>query len=204
MKPNIGKITFLTGLILSLNSIDKAVTFPSKSVDTLAQSQDIATLAKLTLSQVKKLVDLDKKKIENSQLRVILPSYIPSEFRVDKVEVLNTDLEANYTIIYRNLNNFCFYIKNSISGKKAGQHYFLLETARYRSGRETIYINSSVIGYGYLDIYNYGNISTNPSISLVSLQNIGFKFESPCTKNDRAITTSKAVKIVESLQYLNP
>ncbi|NES68376.1 MAG: hypothetical protein F6K24_25655 [Okeania sp. SIO2D1] len=204
MKLNVWKIVFLTGLILSLSSINKAVTVRSESVDIVAQFQDIARLAKLNPVQVEKLVDLDNKKIENSQLRVILPSYIPSEFRVDKVEVVNTDLEANYKIIYRNLNNFCFYLQNNISGKKAGQHYFLLETAKSRSGVETIYINSSVIGNAYLDIYNYGNISTNPSISLVSLQNIGFKFESPCSKNDQAITTSKAVKILESLQYLNP
>ncbi|NES72941.1 MAG: hypothetical protein F6K24_50975, partial [Okeania sp. SIO2D1] len=64
MKPNVCKIGFFTGLILTLSSINKAVMVRSELVDTLAQSQDIARSAKLTSAQVEKLVDLDKKKIE--------------------------------------------------------------------------------------------------------------------------------------------
>ncbi|NEN93664.1 MAG: hypothetical protein F6K48_34255 [Okeania sp. SIO3H1] len=62
MKNNVWKIGFFTGLILALGSINKAVIVRSELVDTLAQSQGIAKSAKLTASQLKRLVSVDKKR----------------------------------------------------------------------------------------------------------------------------------------------
>ncbi|NEN88579.1 MAG: hypothetical protein F6K48_06460, partial [Okeania sp. SIO3H1] len=57
MKHNIWTIGFLTGLILSLSNIDKAVTVRAESVDNLAQFQDIARSAKLKARECSYLRD---------------------------------------------------------------------------------------------------------------------------------------------------
>ncbi|NES64618.1 MAG: hypothetical protein F6K24_04830 [Okeania sp. SIO2D1] len=89
MELNIWEIGFLTGLILSLSTVDKAVTIQLKSVDILAQYQDIYTSAKLTPVQVKKLVNLDKKKIEiggkggiTTDKFKVIPTFISPGFKV--------------------------------------------------------------------------------------------------------------------------
>ena len=213
MKLNVWKIGFLTGLILSLGNVDKAVTFPSKSVDNLPQSQDIATLAKLTPAQVEKLIDLEKKKIrvrlgngefEDREFRVIVPTYITPGFKVDKLEVKDNNSYKSYNLYYKNFHNLCFYIGVFISLPNMLHDQPSGGSASILIGTFTE-VNLPLIGKAYLSIAEYNRVSTNSSISLVSLQkDLGFKFESPCNKNDNNITPKEAVKIVESLQYLNP
>ncbi|NET28686.1 hypothetical protein [Okeania sp. SIO1I7] len=192
MKFNVLTTGFFAGLIFSLNSIDKAVTFPSKSVDSLAQSQDIAMLAKLTPTQVEKLVNLEK----NNQVdKVIVPTYIPPGFQVDKLEVGG----RYYYIIYRNSNNLCFYFSYS-------NHLIFNSQDAEVVGIE---INLPVIGTAYLHTKKSHRASI-PSSIVVQSSDYGreqFGFASPCTftkNHGKTITTQEVVKIVESLQYLNP
>ncbi|NES72939.1 MAG: hypothetical protein F6K24_50965, partial [Okeania sp. SIO2D1] len=97
-------------------------------------------------------------------------------------------------IIYRNSNNSCFYIADSTT-YSGGNYSSLFST-------ETVKVNSPFINEtANLAINKYNRASTNSSISLEFSK---VEFESPCTEKDRAITTSEAVKIVESLKYLNP
>ncbi len=120
MKLNNWIIGFLTGLILSLGSIDKAVKFPSKSVDTLAQSQDIARLAQLTSVQVEKLISwVPIKTRDGTEFKVIVPTYIPPDFQVHSFTV-NDYRDPYYNIFYRNYNNFCFSIKGASGGWGSG------------------------------------------------------------------------------------
>ncbi|NES68378.1 MAG: hypothetical protein F6K24_25665 [Okeania sp. SIO2D1] len=75
-----------------------------------------------------------------------------------------------------------------------------------RGGTRGIPVDSAIGGDGYLNINRYDRVSTNSSMSW-SFNS--FKFQSPCDiakieKSERVIKTSEAVKIVESLQYLNP
>ncbi|MDJ0554321.1 MAG: hypothetical protein QNJ68_07780 [Microcoleaceae cyanobacterium MO_207.B10] len=120
MQLNLGTIGFLTGLILSLISIDKAVTFPSKSVDTLAQSQDIVRLAQMTLVQVEKLISwVQIKTRDGTEFKVILPTYIPPDFQVHSF-IVNDYRDAYYNIFSRNYNNFCFSIKGASGGFISG------------------------------------------------------------------------------------
>ncbi|NES69576.1 MAG: hypothetical protein F6K24_32310 [Okeania sp. SIO2D1] len=191
MKFNVLTTGFFAGLILSLSNINKAVTFPSKSVDSLAQSQDIAMLAKLTPTQVEKLVNLEK----NNQVdKVIVPTYIPPEFKVDKLEVGG----GYYYIIYRNSNNLCFYFSYS-------NHFIFNSQDAEVVGIE---INLPVIGTAYLYTKKSHRVSI-PSTILVKSYSAQERFEfiSPCLMTEnwgKTITTPEAVKIVESLQYLNP
>ncbi|NES72940.1 MAG: hypothetical protein F6K24_50970 [Okeania sp. SIO2D1] len=216
MKPNIWKIGFFTGLILTLvfftglilSSLikSKPAIVHSESVDIfLGESQDISRSAQFTASQLKQLVSVDRKKFrvkklyydefEDRELRVIVPTYILFGFKVDKLEVIDNNSENSYKIIYRNSNNLCFYIGNSISG-------LIQPSTRPPSSTEAVEINSPFINEtANLAITKYDRASTNSSISLEFSK---VEFESPCTEKDRVITTSEAVKIVESLQYLNP
>ena len=209
MKNHVWKIGFFTGLILTLGSINKAVIVRSESVDTLAQSQNIARSAQLTASQLKRLVSVDRKKFkvklnndefEDRELRVIVPTYIPPGFKVDKLEVKDNDSEKSYKIFYRNSNNSCFYIKNTI--KKNDWESF----GGFKPFSKTIVeVNSPLIGKAYISTYRYQRESNNSPIFLQILeysQSVGFG--SPCSNNGKTINIQEAVKIVESLQYLNP
>ncbi len=215
MKLNIWKIGFFTGLILGLNSIDKAVTVPSKLVDSLAQSQDIATLAKLTPSQVEKLVNLDKKKrvrldngeLEDREFRVLVPTYLPPGFKVD--ELITNDNEYGdgfYHISYGNSNNLCFSIWSSKP---------LVELIFNSEDMQTFYkdVNLPGIGKAELRTHEPHRVSIHSTIWAeiwpeVSHEGYGFIFGSPCfgkeKKEKKTITFQEAVKIVKSLQYLNP
>ncbi|NEN93665.1 MAG: hypothetical protein F6K48_34260 [Okeania sp. SIO3H1] len=189
MKLNIWTITFLTGLIFSFSSLNKAVTVadnPFNSVD-------------FPLESCGDLLPKDK-----SAYPVVVPTYIPPGFKVDKLEVIDNDSEKIYKIIYRNSNNLCFYIADGIDSILSRKFSGLSrgETARRASRVETVKVNLPVIDTNsYLSINKYDRASTSSSISLESSK---VEFESPCTEKDRAITTPEAVKIVESLQYLNP
>ncbi|NET28684.1 hypothetical protein [Okeania sp. SIO1I7] len=196
MKNHVWKIGFLTGLILGLSNINKAVIVRSESIDTLAQSPDIAKSAQLTSSQLKQLVSVDRKTLEKEILKVIVPTYIPPGFKVDKLEIIDNDSVKSYKIIYRNSNNLCFYIADRILRR------FIPPPPSLPLSQETVKVNSPFINEtANLAITKYDRSSTNSSISLEFSK---VDFESPCTEKDRAITTSEAVKIVESLQYLNP
>ncbi|NES69575.1 MAG: hypothetical protein F6K24_32305, partial [Okeania sp. SIO2D1] len=104
--------------------------------------------------------------------------------------------EKSYKIIYRNSNNSRFCIRNYIPR---------ISLAR-SGGTEIIKVNSPVIGNTELDIFTYAQVSVNDSMSLVNPSTNVTIFSSPCSRdpNDRIITAQEAVKIVESLKYLNP
>ncbi|NES64617.1 MAG: hypothetical protein F6K24_04825 [Okeania sp. SIO2D1] len=205
MKHNIWTIGFLTGLILSLSNIDKAVTVRSESVDNLAQSQDIARSAKLTASQLKWLVSIDKKKIELGEkskksideFKVIVPTFIPPGFNVDDLEIIDNNSELSYRIVYRNSNNSCFYLIKTTNLKPRQPPDYGVKVW------EVVEVDSPILGKVYLDYYQSGVISSQSCIRLRTSENI--EFESPVwAQKCKVISMQEAVKIIESLQYLNP
>ncbi|NET28683.1 hypothetical protein [Okeania sp. SIO1I7] len=129
--------------------------------------------------------------------------------------------------MYRNSNNYCFLIHRSENlyhpSTQIPYNYYQVNQllaqlppppVRGIDGSESIEVNpdfripvdSLIGGDGYLYINKYDRVSTNSSI-LWLFQ--GFKFKSPCyiaqiADGGRVITSSEAVKIVESLQYLSP
>ena len=205
MKLNNWIIGFLTGLILSLGSIDKAVTFPSKSVDSFTQFQDVATLAKLTASQVEKLIFLDKNNSMGIEFKVIVPTYIPPGFQMDRLTIEDSRVHGpSYQIIYRNANNFCFSIKGA-SGEFGGGP----------TDSEIVEVDSPALGKVIVGYVKFSEVSNQSSIFLteapIKKGSQGYLFLSPAVPylgssglKCRTITIQEAVKIVESLQYLNP
>ena len=189
MKFNVWTIGFFTGLILSLSSINKAVTFDT-------QSQDIAKSAKLTPSQVEKLISLSKNNKIGKKFQAIVPTYIPVGFQINELEAINNESELSYRIVYRNiLNNSCFHLIKAIHLKPRQPPDYSV------NAWETVEVDLPILGKVNLDYYKSDIISTQPCIKLRSSENI--EFESP-VGNCNVISMQEAVKIVESLQYLNP
>lgn len=156
----------------------------------LAQS---LSRGKLTRSQIQKLQSLG--------IKIAVPTYIPSGFRVAAVEIKPCPagqkppcrFGPSYKIVYRNANNLAFSIESASGGFGGLEPEYKLP------------INSPVFGSSYL-YYGYFQGRNGPDRSL------GKVMYSEWLQGDRQyyrfyninsnITPEAAVKITESLDYL--
>jgi len=177
---------------------------------------NVAKAAGLSANQTKNLEILKKyKSFRNPPNKyyypIVLPTYIPSGFRIDKFEVANNSYL--YDIVYKDNNNYCFLIEafETSQGGAAGWYSYI-------EG-----IDASDIGNNIALGYTEFNKSTNTNQILVNftlsaelsaedqttLGYTSYRLASPIhilgEKDDcEAISVKEAVKIVKSLQFLNP
>lgn len=162
----------------------------------------VGKAAQLTDSQVQELMLLEKN-THLERFKVLLPTYLPVGFRVEEVEILNNnDTNPQYRIVYRNLkDNSCFRVTGD-NGQWGGP------PADYSNTVEAL---SPILGKVILE---YTEFDQQIDGSLIKFKNepimkdsTGYSFISersihPNCRN--GISPQEAVKIVESLQYLNP
>ena len=74
---------------------------------------DVMKVAQLSPEQVKALIDLTNRNTHGWKFRIILPTYVPNGFHIERIKVSDlkgVGLSPSYEIRYRNGNNKCFSI----------------------------------------------------------------------------------------------
>jgi hypothetical protein len=169
----------------------------------------IGKAAKLTFYQIKELIEMEKKKAykglgsqEEVKAKFVVPTYLPPGFHVSHFSTNYTEnLGGRYTIVYCNSSRSCFRIEGGIP-LPIGD-----EPISYETTKE---ISSPALGKVKLGYVNYDRTGNKPYIGFAGLVNQFLKdnneyiFDSGDFGKEQAITLNEAVKIVESLQYLNP
>jgi hypothetical protein len=163
--------------------------------------ESVGKAAQLAPAHIKQLSPLDKTITERGikfKFKIVLPTYVPPGFQVDKLEVQNdTRYSPKYKIVYRNSSNSCFFISGS-SGIWGGP----------ASGYKTVEVSSTALGKVVLEYTDFVRAANTGYIgvpgSRITKGKMGYDFSSPGRDGCRTISIQEAVKVVESLQYLNP
>jgi hypothetical protein len=175
------------------------------STDTrLKPEGSIGESAKLTPDQVKQLMSLDNKNNSLSiNFKVVLPTYIPPGFKVHKFAAgKNATSGPGYEIVYRNSSNLCFVISGD-SGQWGGPP----------GGYDTVEVSSPALGKVVLEYTDFDRDTNKPYISFkgepLMRGQTGYRFISSGLSTDdkncgNIISLQEAVKVVKSIQYLNP
>lgn len=161
----------------------------------------IGKAAKLTTQEVEKLVSLeksdlvlkDKLKMERLKLKAIVPTYIPPGFKVKKLYPWKDSNNSYYRIEYSNSSDSRFEIASACCF--CGDEPL---------GYKEIEVNSKKLGkiivaYTYFDNdINKSHLVCATGILYNKNTNREYSFST------ETINIREAIKIVESLQYLNP
>ncbi|HLO47332.1 MAG TPA: hypothetical protein VK203_14410 [Nostocaceae cyanobacterium] len=177
----------------------------TEGADSPAQSKlSVAKAAKLTPEQVNQLVSAGKNvHLENGkvkELQIVVPTYIPPGFKLDKFEVIG-GVYPYYEINYRNTNNGCFSF-GAFTAPGAGSpgEYATVNATTPALGMVTIvytdfdyYYNKPLVAFSY-----------QSNIRDKEVGKYSFYSGSYPNSNCNAVSLKEAIKIVESLQFLNP
>lgn len=153
----------------------------------------VAKAAKLTPEQVKHLMSKVKNNLNKIDFKIVVPTYIPLGFQIDTFEVEDN---PGYLIRYRDSSNYCFELRSASDG-------FGGSPTEYR----TVEAFSPALGkllLGYTDfdpVFNGSYIGFNEGFIIKGQQ--GYSFNSFSARGCNVISLQEAVKIVESLEYLN-
>ncbi|HLO86188.1 MAG TPA: hypothetical protein VK203_14425 [Nostocaceae cyanobacterium] len=164
--------------------------------------KSVGEAAKLTPAQIKQLLSLDRNNSKNMRVKIIVPTYIPSGFRVNSLETRDVPgFGPDYIIAYHNPNNnSCFYIRGG----------FEMPIGDEPTELNTIKIYSPALGSVLLLSTEFNRLNQENFIRFEPLQIVkgqnSYSFESPSNVEEarcNAVRYPLAIKIVESLQYLN-
>ncbi|HLO47333.1 MAG TPA: hypothetical protein VK203_14405 [Nostocaceae cyanobacterium] len=160
----------------------------------------VGEAAQLRDSQVQELVSLEKNNNIGRGFKVLLPTYLPLGFRVDKLELNDNNYPSGYTIVYRNSkNNSCFRLTGD-NGQWGAPPL----------GYNTVEALSPILGKVILEYTEFDQEVGGSLIKFrdepIMKEQTGYSFISspsiaPSCRN--SISPQEAVKIVESFQYLN-
>lgn len=186
-----------------------AIAFFSGSIVAFVASQHHIGLGEIIIAQAipeppRGLTSAQIQKLNLLGLRIAVPTYLPTGFRASSVEIKpgRAPGRPGYTISYRGSDNTCFAI-NSGRGRLGSPSM---------EGFQTFPINALFPGRGTMYYGRSVNSSQDSSPSLFSspieardgrwyaFQGAGSRELSGC-KN---ISPQEAVRVIESLQYLNP
>lgn len=182
--------------ISSASPVQSSVETPTEASITVAE------MAKLTPTQVQELMFLSQQaeqKQPSRRFRIIAPTYIPSGFQVDSLE---TDLKGErsspkYNIKYRNSSSgACF----SVSGSSGGWGG---EPGKIQNAK----VFSEALGILFVSIATFDKAYAHPVIYLkdapIIRQGRGYDFESRSGQGCTNMDFAEAVRVVQSLQYID-
>lgn len=161
-----------------------------------------ASLANLSLSQAQELLSLDKNNRGGIDMKIVLPTYVPTGYRVKKflAERDRSIAAPHYEIVYANDLGNCFEISAASGGFGANAVDF-----------ESVTVNSKALGTVELSFTQFDSVTDQDRIGLKEMNVEGiipsdqrYSFWSPGNNECETIDFQEAVKIVESLDYLNP
>ncbi|XQQ05757.1 MAG: hypothetical protein EDM05_66670 [Leptolyngbya sp. IPPAS B-1204] len=117
-------------------------------------SDEKATAAKLSSQDQNKLLEIDQNNYKNIPVKIVLPTYIPDGFKVEKVEVGDDKrFGPGYSITYSDDSNNCFEISGASGGFGAGAEDF-----------EIITVNSKALGNVELGYTQFDQVTNQPRI----------------------------------------
>ncbi|MCF3578551.1 hypothetical protein [Planktothrix agardhii] len=165
---------------------------------------ELRDLAKLNEAQVQEILSMDKNNYRNQTFKPIVPTYVPEGYQIAKFSLMDDRRWGpSYGILYKNNNNFCFSIGGSSGGWGDGPRDY-----------QPVEVISPALGKVILEYTDNHRDRTQSSLVtsvyggvLGSQQAYGLGSGPPRRVGDkecRSISIQEAVKIVESLQYLNP
>lgn len=172
-------------------------------------ANSVGKAAKLTPEQVKELIAMAKRKAykglgskQEVTAKFVVPTYLPPGFQVSKFSTRYYDkLGGRYEIVYCNSSKSCFLIAGGIP-LPIGDEPIIYETTKE--------ISSAALGKVVLGYTASARESNEPHIGFTgSLDNFGkddndYTFQSSVfSVPSKIISLQEAVKIVESLQYIN-
>lgn len=166
----------------------------NNSTDVSSAAEGIGKKAKLTSEQVKKL-----RLLETRKFKAIIPTYIPTGFKVDKLNIeekipCRKNTYDTYSINYRNSSGSSFTITGASNCCMCGA-----EPTKYKTRQ----LFSKTFGQIILEYTDFDqNINASYIGALIWLPNKTNVYYFYSNKN--VISLKDAIKIVESLQYLNP
>lgn len=206
------KKTLLTTTLLAIASLAFAL-LPNMAIAT-AQSKNSQPVNTPTNSRNK--IQKSSVKFSPKQLQILksvgikiaVPTYIPSGFKIERVSNTSDANYKGYTVIYRRTNNSCFSIEATTGG--IGDEPDLEHTLLY---------NSVLFGKGSLNYGKYTDVDLRKQSPLPEMTTrwmepknfqafyrfnganwfSGQKNKPKCNKD---ISPTEAVKIINSLQYL--
>ena len=172
----------------------------------------IGKAAKLTSAQIKELIEMEKYKsyirsgTKEVKSKFVVPTYIPPGFQVSGFRTADDDGHGGlrYRIDYCNSSKFCFAVVGGIQ-HDIGEAPLSFEIVKN--------ISSPALGKVELGYTNYDGTNNKPYIAFTGAMNRFVKdnnfyvFLSAggyLNQDDQTISLNEAIKIVESLQYLNP
>lgn len=152
----------------------------------------------LSEDQKRQLLSIDGNNPLGIAVKIVLPDYVPEGF---EVAYIDTEYETGYTVVYADDNNNCFKIGGYSDLGAGGEDFEIIE------------VESRALGLVRLGFTQTANMSDPAFIAfeytvpgkIASRQE--YNFSSPSQELDyecNAIEVEEAVKIVESLDYLNP
>jgi hypothetical protein len=199
----------LAYLLFSCGELDSANTqatnehqMGENSDDLILNLDSVGSAAKLTSEQINQLLSIQQK-----QFKVIVPTYIPSGFKVEKFNANKNPAKNHntYEIVYRNPNGLCF----KVSGKS---YPYGGDPGIY----ETIDFTSPLFGKKDIHYFDSDQESDFQVITLAAIppgrfEETRFEFTSTSNTSYMAPNCSKQLislqtvkEILKSLQYLKP
>lgn len=173
------------------------------------QSSDAqTTLGKPRLAPEAQLNPLQLKLLRSLGLKIAVPTYVPAEFRLNRVQA---DVSQStrvggigYTLFYRRYDanasqDFCFAIEATNGG-----------IGDLPDGDRSYPVNSPVFGKTTLESGKYGKVANPTFLSnwLGEAKGPFYRFVGtgviPGLSNCSNVTVQEAVRVTESLRYVNP
>lgn len=179
-----------SSLIISISCLGSLLIAAAITSSVLAQQAG----AKLSAAQIQKL--------ESLGVKIAVPTYVPNGFRVDRVEVVpcppgSRRFCPEYSITYRGPKNTCFAIESTGGG-----------IGGLPDGDRSFPVNSPLFGESSLELGKYSQAQSPTLLGLWLGDSPFYRFAGAGTS--RALTgcnnisPEEAVRVTESLQYLNP
>jgi hypothetical protein len=152
----------------------------------------------LTDSQAKQLEFLDSLKSDRgTDVKVAIPTYIPSGFKIERFKVQTDPPSPSYQIAYKNKSNHCFFIMGGTGGFGDAPHVSI-----------NVEVFSPIFGVITLEYLSFDQNKEQVGIRGDSFVKDGnaYNFESPRWERTetpcQGIKLQETVKILKSLRYL--
>lgn len=172
----------------------------------------IGRAAKLNPVQIKQAISLDKNNSRGMEFKIAVPTYVPTGFELESFGATEDGYGPLYWIVYRNSSNLCFEISANSGGWGAVPQDY-----------ETVEVVSPAFGKVVLEYTDFDQIRNKAYIRFKDAPIVrgepgkkrGYFFASPVESFEAKkssenlaicdrINISEALKVVESIQYINP
>lgn len=181
----------------------------SEQESELLSIKEKSSAAQIPQDYVNKLLSINNSNNRDKiNFKVVIPTYIPSGFKVKQIEVVNHEqYGVKYSILYQNTNKSCFELKAD-NGQWGGPAlgWNTVEVVSPDLGSIVIeHTNSDALDNASIIFRKDKPASNVRKKTAYSFSSVGGNTHWIKSYNcQTAISIQEAVKIVESLQYLSP